>query len=331
MSDQPKILVTRKLPKPVEARLAADFNVALNMDDTQLTGDQIIELSKGYDGLLVCATEKCDAGMIEKLPDSIKILATYSVGYDHIDVAAAQKRRLMVTNTPDVLTDATADIALLLLLGAARGAYWGEQMVRQSTWGRWSPTKPLGLDITGKRLGILGMGRIGQAVAKRARGFDMEIHYHNRAPLGRDLDQGGIYHQTLDSLMAVSDFLSINCASTPQTRMSINAKTIAMMPAGAVVINTARGDIVDDEALIAALKDGKLAAAGLDVFHNEPDIDERYRQMENVFLLPHLGSATPQTRIAMGMRAVDNIENFFAGKPPRDIVTSEQHFFRKQD
>ncbi len=321
MTAKPKIFVTRKLPAPVEARLKVDFDVVLNKRDVILTNREIVKAIAGFDGILAAPTDKCNVDLISALPDSVKILATFSVGYDHIDISAAKKSGLVVTNTPDVLTDATADIAILLMLGAARGAYWGEQMVRQQTWGQWSPTAPLGMDVTGRRLGILGMGRIGQAVARRARGFDMEIHYHNRSKLPDNLELGAIFHSKLDDLLPTCHFLSINCGSTPQTRGSLNKETIQLLPGGAIVINTARGDIINDDALIKALQSGKIAAAGLDVFNNEPDIDPRYRTMDNVFLLPHLGSATLQTRIAMGMRAVDNLEQFFAGKPPRDQVT----------
>jgi len=320
MSVKPKILVTRKLPEPVEARLTSLFDVTLNTSDTLMTGDEIINKLNGFDGVLVCPTDKCNEQFIDNLPESIKILATFSVGYDHIDIAAANKAGLAVTNTPDVLTDATADIALLLILGAARGAHWGEQIVRQNNWGAWSPNHPLGIDVSGRKLGIFGMGRIGQAVARRARGFDMEIHYHKRTRLSPDLKQGAVFHQTFEELLPHCEFLSINCASTPETRGCLNASAIERLPDGAIIVNTARGDIINDDALIAALSSGKLAAAGLDVFNNEPDIDPRYRTMENVFLLPHLGSATPQTRIAMGMRAVDNLEQFFNKITPHDLV-----------
>lgn len=321
MTSRPKIFVTRALPGKVEQRLQGLFDVSLNGDDSIMTGGQLLDQLDDHDGLLVCPTDKCDSAFINALPDSVKILATFSVGFDHIDIAAADKKGLVVTNTPDVLTDATADIAMLLLLGAARGAHWGEQMVRQKTWASWAPTQPLGIDVTGRKLGILGMGRIGRAVAKRARAFDMEIHYHNRSRLDGDKEQGAIFHPDLESFLPNCEFLSINCGSTAQTRGLVKADTIAQMPDGAVIANTARGDIVDDDHLIAALSNGKVAAAGLDVFNNEPDIDSRYRQLENVFLLPHLGSATPQTRIAMGMRAVDNLQQYFNGEAPGDRVT----------
>ena len=321
MRIKPKILVTRLLPSEVEARLRSKFNVVLNPDDNLLSGTEIIKQAAGFDGVLVCPTDKCDSDFISNLPQSVRILATFSVGFDHIDIKAAGQSSVTVTNTPNVLTDATADIALLLMLGAARGAYWGEQMVRQRTWGVWSPTTPLGFDVTGRKLGILGMGRIGQAVARRARGFDMEILYHKRQRLPGEIEQGAIFHDNMKSFLPNCQFLSINCASSPQTRCLINQKTIAQMPDGAIVINTARGDIIDNDDLINALSSGKLATAGLDVFNNEPEIDSRYRTMENVFLLPHLGSATPQTRIAMGMRAVDNMVQFFTGQTPADQVT----------
>ena len=320
MTEKPRIVVTRKLPAPVEERIKHIFDATFNTVDTVLASDDLIARAKGADGLLITPADKLRADVIARLPASVRIVATFSVGHDHIDVPAALKLGLTVTNTPDVLTDATADIAMLLILGAARGASWGERMVREKRWGLWSPTYPLGLDVTGKRLGILGMGRIGQAVAKRARGFDMQIHYHNRSRLSPDLEQSAVFHDMFHAMLPHCDFLSVNCASTPETRGAINAGAIALMPDGAVVVNTARGDIVDDDALIAALGSGKLAAAGLDVFRGEPDIDPRYRDLDNAFLLPHLGSATMETRIAMGMRAVDNLVAFFAGKPPRDAL-----------
>ena len=313
-----KVLVTRKLPAPVEARLSRDFDATLNADDVPMSQQQLRDKSQAMDGLLITPGEKFSAEFIAALPSSVRIIATFSVGYDHIDLQAAKRRGIAITNTPDVLTDATADIAMLLILGAARGASWGERMVRENRWTSWSPTAPLGLDVTGKRLGILGMGRIGQALAKRARGFAMEIHYFNRRRLAPEKEFGARYHSSLEDMLPYSDFLSINCASTPETRGIIDAETISKLPEGAVLVNSARGDIIDDDDFIAALKSGRLAAAGLDVFRNEPGIDPRFRELDNVFLLPHLGSATPNTRTAMGMRAVDNLEQFFKGHAPRD-------------
>jgi glyoxylate reductase len=313
-----KVLVTRKLPGPVEARLSRDFDATLNPDDIPLSQRDLRDKSHGMDGLLITPGEKFSAELIAALPPSVRMIATFSVGHDHIDLQAAKARGIAVTNTPDVLTDATADIAMLLILGAARGASWGERMVRENRWVSWSPTAPLGHDVTGKRLGILGMGRIGQALAKRARGFDMEIHYFNRTRLPPDKELDARYHSSLEEMLPLSDFLSINCASTPETRGIIDARALSQLPEGAILVNSARGDIVNDDDLIAALRSGRLAAAGLDVFRNEPKIDPRFRDLDNVFLLPHLGSATPNTRTAMGMRAVDNLEQFFAGKSPRD-------------
>ena len=212
---------------------------------------------------------------------------------------------------------------MLLVLGAARGASWGDRMVRENRWGATTLISPMGFDVTGKRLGILGMGRIGQAVARRARGFGMELHYHSRRPVAPSDDCGACYHSSFESMLPHCDFLSINCASTPETRGIVNARTIALMPDNAIVVNSARGDIVDDEALIAALTSGKLSAAGLDVFKGEPNIDPRYRSLENVFLLPHIGSATPGTRSAMGHKCIDNLAQFFSGQRPTDLLTGE--------
>jgi lactate dehydrogenase-like 2-hydroxyacid dehydrogenase len=318
----PRLLVTRRLPKATESRLGKTYQARLNADDHPMSDAEILDAAADSDALLITSMDKGFAtGIIAKLPPSVKIIATVSVGYEHVDIAAARERNIAVTNTPDVLTNATADIAVLLMLGAARGAHWGARMVREDRWNSWSLTEPLGLDVTGRRLGILGMGRIGQAVAKRAQAFDMELHYHNRRPVAPDLAFGARYHAKLDDMLPYCDFLSINCASTPETRGIVNERLIAKMPHGAIIVNSARGDIIDDDALIGALKSGKLAAAGLDVFRNEPKIDPRYRSLDNVFLLPHLGSATHDTRIAMGMRAADNLDAFFAGRRPQDLLT----------
>jgi lactate dehydrogenase-like 2-hydroxyacid dehydrogenase len=318
----PRLLVTRRLPQEVEARLAQAFDAQFNADDHPMSEAEILGAAQDRDALLITPMDKSFAtSTIAKLPSSVKIVATFSVGYEHVDIAAARDRNIAVTNTPDVLTDATADIALLLILGAARGAYWGERMVREDRWTSWSPTAPLGFDVSGRRLGILGMGRIGQAVAKRAQAFDMELHYHNRRPVAPDLAHGARYHADLDDMLPHCDFLSVNCASTPETRGIVNETLIAKLPDGAIIVNSARGDIIDDDSLIKGLTSGKLAAAGLDVFRNEPKIDPRYRTLDNVFLLPHLGSATRDTRIAMGMRAADNLDAFFAGRKPADLLT----------
>ncbi len=310
-----KILVTRRLPSNVEARLARDYQATLNGDDRVYSSAEIVNAAGGHDGILCCSTEKFSADVISALPQSVKILATFSVGYEHIDVPAAAKRGLKVTNTPDVLTDATADIAMLCLLAAARRGSEGDRLVRADQWKGWHTTMMLGTHMTGKRLGVFGMGRIGRAVAQRGRGFGMRIHYHNRSRLDDALEQGATFHQTLESLLAVSDFFSINAPSSPETLKFLNAERIALLPDGAVVANTARGNMVDDDALIAALESGKVAAAGLDVFDGEPNIHPGYRSLDNVFLLPHLGSATHETRDAMGFCCLDNLDAFFSGKP----------------
>jgi glyoxylate reductase len=311
-----RLLITRRLPPDVEARAGRTYRVVYNTDDTLWNNAELAARADGVDALLVTVTDRLDADAIGKLPRSIRIIASFSVGTDHIDLEAAERHGIVVTNTPDVLTDATADIALLLILGAARGAPAGMAAIREGTWANWAPTGMLGISVTGKRLGILGMGRIGKAVAKRARAFGMEIHYHNRSRV--EAEDGAIWHANLDELLRVSDFLSVHCASTAETRGLLNARTLSLLPAGAVVVNTARGDIVNDDALVDALRSGRIAAAGLDVFNNEPNIDPRYRNLPNAFLLPHLGSATLETRNAMGFRALDNLNDFFGGRRPRD-------------
>ena len=250
----------------------------------------------------------------------MRVVATFSVGYEHIDVAAARARGIVVTNTPDVLTEATADIAMLCLLGAARRASEGDRMVREGRWVGWDAMLLLGTHLGGKRLGIVGMGRIGQALARRARGFGIAVHYHNRSRLAPEVEAGATYHARLEHLLAVSQFLSINAPSTPDTVRLLDAERIARLPDGAVVVNTARGNMVDDDALIAALGSGKIAAAGLDVFDGEPGLDARYRALDNTFLLPHLGSATRETRDAMGFRCLDNLDACFAGRACPDAL-----------
>ncbi|HET6619913.1 MAG TPA: D-glycerate dehydrogenase [Dongiaceae bacterium] len=314
MPHKPTIFVTRRLPEAVTHRLTADYEARLNEHDGVLSVDQLVKGADGADALLVTPTDKLTAEVIGRLPKSVRMIATFSVGYEHIDLNAAKARGLPVSNTPDVLTDATADIALLLMLGAARRAYEGERAVRDASWKSWSTTYMLGIHMTGKRLGIFGLGRIGQAVAKRARAFDMQIHYFNRRRLPAQIEQGALYHASADEMLPYCDFLSINAPGGPETHHWLNAERISRLPDKAIVVNTARGPLVDDAALIAALKAGKLFAAGLDVFENEPNIHPGYRDLPNVFLLPHLGSATVETRNAMGFKALDNLDAFFAGR-----------------
>ncbi len=322
MADEmPKVLATRAFPPAVEERLTRDYRARLNPDDTIHTAEELLGLAVGMDGLMIANTEQLTAELIGRLPESVAIVATFSVGYEHIDLAAAKARGLVVSNTPDVLTDATADMAMLCLLGAARRASEGERLIRNNEWHGWYATMLLGQHVGGKRLGILGMGRIGRAVAERARGFGIEIHYHNRNRLSPELEAGAIYHETAEELLAVSQLLSINSHSSPETRKFLNAERIALLPYRAVVVNSARGDIVDDDALIAALRSGKIAAAGLDVYAGEPNIHSEYRALDNTFLMPHLGSATVETRDAMGFCCLDNLDAYFAGLPCPTAVT----------
>ena len=318
MSAKPVVLVTRRLPDAVEQRLRHDYDARLNADDEVYSSDRLLTLADGADAIIPCHTERLDSDLIARLPDSIRAICSFSVGYDHIDLAAAKSRGIVVTNTPDVLNNATAEIAMLLLLGAARRAHEGARMLRTDSWADWSATGQLGIEVTGKRLGIIGMGRVGQVMARRARGFDMEVHYYNRRRLSPEIEAGAHYHAELNELLSLSQFLSIHCPATPETHHLLNAERIAMLPDDAVVVNTARGAVVDDDALVVALKSGKLFAAGLDVFNGEPNIDPRYRDLDNCFLLPHVGSATRETRDAMGFRALDNLDAVMAGREPRD-------------
>jgi len=321
MSDRPVLLITRRLPKAVENRASRDYEALLNADDSQYDADVLIASSTNADAILTCSTEKFTAEIIARLDPRVRAIATFSVGYEHIDIAAAKARGITVTNTPDVLTNATADVTLLCLLGASRRQYESTAMLRETRWGRWDATSLLGVHMTGKRLGILGMGRIGRAVAKRARAFDMEIHYSNRSQLPPKLEEGAIFHGNPEDMLPLSQLLSINCPSTPETRHFLNAARIALLPDDAVVVNTARGDIVDDPALIAAARIGKISGVGLDVYEGEPAFDRGYLELPNAFLLPHIGSATVDTRDAMGFRALDNLDTVFAGKEPIDKLT----------
>ena len=311
----PRLVLTRRLPDAVTRRARARFDVIENPENTPLDRTRILERAATADALLVCVGDPIDAGLIAALPDRIGIIATFSVGTDHIDLAAAAARGIHVANTPDVVTDATAEIALLLMLGAARRAHEGTRQIREGTWPGWSPTHLIGRQLSARRLGILGMGRIGRAVAARARAFGMEIHYHNRRRLSAAEERGAVFHRTLNGLLGVSDVLSLHCPATPETRGLIGADTLARLPGDAILINTARGEVVDDDALIAALTSGRLAAAGLDVFAGEPDIHPGYRDLPNAFLLPHLGTATAETRDIMGFRALESLEAHFDGRP----------------
>tara|TARA_Y100000816_G_scaffold267998_1_gene229866 strand:- start:162 stop:1118 length:957 start_codon:yes stop_codon:yes gene_type:complete len=314
-----KVFVTRRLLIENEEKLKDLFDVNLNKDDKIYTPQEIIDGSKNYDGILSSVSDPINAETISKLSSSIKIIANGAVGFGNIDFKAARQRGIAVTNTPDVLTDATADIQILLLLGASRKAYEGRLVAETQNW-KWSWDFLLGKQMSYKRLGIIGMGRIGRAVAKRAKSFNMEIHYHNRSKLKPDQEDGAIYHKELKSLLEKSEFLSINCPATPETKKLINRETLGYLKDNAVIGNAARGDIVDDDAMVAALKSGKVFAYGLDVYNGEPKIHPEYLKLKNIFLLPHLGSATKRTRWDMAYRAAKNLETFFKGEKPQDLV-----------
>ncbi len=308
-----RVLITRRLPEAVEARANTDYEVVQHADDHQMSTDEIVAQAKDVDALLITITDKMREDVIMALPEHIKSISTFSIGFDHIDLEAAKARGIKVGNAPNGVTIATAEIAMLLILGSARRAAEGERMVRTDSWPGWAPLQLVGQRLDGKKLGIYGFGRIGQALAQRARGFDMEIHYHDIVRQPEEKEKGAIFHDSLDSLLSVSQFFSINAPSTPETRYFFNEETIAKMPQGAVVVNSARGDLVNDDDLIAALKSGRLSYAGLDVFAGEPNINPAYRDLDNTFLLPHLGSAAIEARNQMGYEALENLDAFFAG------------------
>ena len=314
-----KVFVTRKLLKENEQKLQELFEVKLNANDKIYSAEEIIEGSNNCDGILSSVTDPINSDTISKLSRSIKIIANGAVGFGNIDFKAARAKGISVTNTPDVLTDATADIQILLLLGASRKAYEGRIAAETQNW-KWSWDFLLGKQMSNKRLGILGMGRIGRAVAKRAKGFGMEIHYHNRSKLSSDLEDGAIYHKNLKSLFEQSEFLSINCPANPETIKIINRESLSYLKDNTVVGNAARGDVVDDEAMVDALKSEKIFAYGLDVYNGEPKIHPEYLKLKNIFLLPHLGSATKRTRWDMAYRATQNLEDFFLNKKPQDLI-----------
>lgn len=320
MTTKPVLLIGRKLSAAVEERAQRDYDARLNADDRVYYADELLEKCQGADAILPAHSEIFSADVVARLPDSIKIIANHSVGVDHCDLKALAERGIVVTNTPDVLSDATAEIAILCMLGAARRASEGDRMMRAGAWDFWSPAFMVGTETTGKRFGVVGMGRVGQVTAKRARGFDMEVHYYNRSRLPADKEQGAIYHDSIDALLPNCDVLSLHCPATPETIGMMNAERFAQLPDGAIFVNTARGNLVDEDALIDALKSGKLAAAGLDVFQTEPGGNPKLAGLENIFMLPHIGSATLDTRNAMGFRALDNLDAFFAGQEPGDRV-----------
>ncbi len=305
-----KILITRRLLRSCEDKAKELFDANFNLNDELYSQKKLIEMSAGCDGILSALTDKLDAETINQLPDSVKIISNFAVGFGNIDLEAAKKRGIAVTNTPDVLTDATAEIGVLLILGACRRASEGIEKAREGGW-VWSADMLIGKQLTGTRLGILGMGRIGQKIAKIAKSLGMIIHYHNRSKLSEEKEQGATYHDSLNDLMKVSDVLSVCCPASKETINLINKDTLELLPKGAVVTNVARGDIIEDEALIDALERRKVYAVGLDVYKNEPNLNPGYLKHKSAFILPHLGSATKETRTAMANLAIDNMDEFF--------------------
>jgi lactate dehydrogenase-like 2-hydroxyacid dehydrogenase len=321
--NKPKVIVTRRWPAEIEARIAATFDAVLNKDDTPMTAGELTAALGACDALMPTVTDRLTAEVLAAEPLRARMIGSYGVGYNHIDIAAARKRGLVVTNTPEVLTDCTADLAMTLLLTAARRAGEGERHVRSHAWTGWRPTHMVGTKVTGKTLGIIGMGRIGRAVARRAHaGFGMSVIYHDvvRLPPEAERDLGAAPRATIEDVLGEADFVSLHCPATPETRHLMNAARLARMRKDAILINTARGDVVEEAALVDALQRGVIAGAGLDVYEGEPRVADALLAMENVVLLPHLGSATRETRLGMGLRVIENVAAFFDGKPPRDRV-----------
>jgi lactate dehydrogenase-like 2-hydroxyacid dehydrogenase len=323
VTDRPTVVVTRRLPGVVEEELSRDFNATLNRDDRPLGAAGLQEALRTADALLCTVTDRITAEVLSAEPLRARLLANFGVGFNHIDTDAAKARGIAVTNTPDVLTEATADIAITLLLMVSRRAGEGERHIRCGAWTGWRPTHLLGTQVGGKTLGLVGMGRIARAVARRAHhGFGMKVIFHDPYPpsASEAAALGAEQKEALEQVLEESDFVSLHCPATPETRHLMNRERLARMRRSAFLINTARGDIVDEAALVEALADGTIAGAGLDVYEREPQVSPELLTMENVVLFPHLGSATHETRIAMGRRAVENLKLFFSGAPLRDRV-----------
>ncbi|MFK7893433.1 MAG: 2-hydroxyacid dehydrogenase [Granulosicoccus sp.] len=318
MSSRPVLWITRRLSKKTIERARIDYEVVMDEADEPAPAETIIARSAQVDACIPCHSEIFSADVVNRLSPRMKIIANHSVGVDHCDLDALKARGIVVTNTPDVLSDATAEIAMLLLLGTARRAVEGDSLMRTAAWTDWSPSFMVGKQVTGKRLGIVGMGKVGRVMARRARGFDMQVHYHNRHRLSEHEEAGAVYHESLASLLAVSEFLSLHCPATGETRGLLDEQAFSHLPQGAIVINTARGALIDDDALLSAIESGKVAGAGLDCFNTEPGGNPAFARYPSIFMLPHIGSATSDTRDAMGFRALDNLNAYFAGSEPLD-------------
>ena len=314
---KPKILVTRKMTDEAEKKLAESFDATFNKEDQPIPYEELINLANQYDGLIVSGWDKFDENFFNQMNGRLKIIATFSVGYDHINIKSAEQKKIIITNTPNVLNDAVAELTIFLMLATCRKVYEGFNLVKS---GKWKNTKVdfvnfvMGQSMTGKTLGIIGMGRIGRIVAKRAKAFGMKIIYYNRKKLSDDLEEGAKYYESVKSMMPDCDFVSIHTPATSETKNILDNSAIELLPKHSIVINTSRGSTVDDDALIYALQNNKIYAAGLDVFNNEPTLDERYLSLDNCFVLPHIGSSNYETRDAMAMLAVNNIYAYFNNK-----------------
>ncbi len=319
---KPILVVTSRYTREIEDRIDRDYNPRRNPNHFPFSQQKLLSAAEGADALLITLADRLDSGFFQNVSPTVKIIASYGVGFDHIDLDAAARRKIAVAYTPGVNHEATADIAMLLLLGASRRAYEAQELVRTGAWKPLSPDMLLGWQVGGKVLGILGMGRVGQAVARRARGFGMKIHYYDTSGLPAEIAGDAVYHENPSDLLRVSQFLSLHAPETPQTHHFLNSKAISLLPPGAIVVNTARGGLVVDDDLIAALKTGRIAAAGLDVFEGEPQLHPEYLSLKNTFLLPHIGSATIETRTAMGMLALDNVDAVLRGGSPPTLVPS---------
>jgi glyoxylate reductase len=321
-SDRLSVVVTRRLPEPVETRMKELFDVELNADDSKMTRDEIAEAMQRADVLVPCVTDQIDTAMLAQAGDKLKLIANYGAGVDNIDVTTARQRGIHVSNTPGVLTDDTADMTIALMLAVTRRIPEGLQTMQSGEWDGWSPTAFLGARIGGKRLGILGMGQIGQAVARRAHAFGMQVHYHNRRRLHRETEAEleATYWESLDQMVSRVDVLSINCPHTPSTFHLMNARRLKLMKAEAVIVNTSRGEVIDENALTRMLRAGEIGGAGLDVFERGHDVNPRLRELPNVVLLPHMGSSTREGRIEMGEKVIINIKTFDDGHRPPDLV-----------
>ncbi len=319
---KPLIIVTRKLPDVIETRMMELFDAQLNLDDTALSSDQLVAAVKTCDVLVPTVTDRIDGRILAHAGEQMRLIASFGTGVDHIDIAAARERGITVTNTPGVLTEDTADMTMALILAVARRLVEGTRLVRDGDWKGWSPTSMLGHRIWGKRLGILGMGRIGQALARRARGFGLSIHYHNRHRVHEDIEQEleATYWESLDQMLARMDVISVNCPHTPATYHLLSARRLKLLQPHAYVVNTSRGEVIDENALTRMLRAGDLAGAGLDVFEHEPAVNPKLVELDNVVLLPHMGSATIEGRIDMGEKVLINIKTFIDGHSPPDRV-----------